>query len=43
VVDAVEAEPAKAGDPIPTDITLSFQRSPKPDQITGVRSTTGGE
>ncbi len=43
VVDAVTAEPAKEGDPIPTDVTLSFQRSPKPDQITGVRSTSGGE
>jgi hypothetical protein len=43
VVDAAEAEPAKEGDPIPTDIILSFQRAPKPDQITGVKSTTGGE
>jgi hypothetical protein len=41
VVDATESEPAKPGDPIPTDIILSFQRAPKPDQITGVRSTTG--
>lgn len=41
VVDAVEGEAPKEGDPVPTTISLHFQRAPKPDKVTGVTSTGG--